>query len=403
MVQLKLHQHSVKVILLSILVLAFVLRYSESLLKNGLSFGDGGRDIFVAKRMAENGVFLNIAPLSSSPLIPNTPIYYQTLALFYKIGGLDAVLMLFIVGGVSVVYCTYLIAKLLFNNQWLALWAAFFIAVSSLFINLSSSVFQPNLQFIFAVWAFYLTAKALSTHQVKFYLMSLIPLFFSIALHNGGIPVAAIISGFLVLSYSRYVIKKSSDLRLKGYYLLVIAIWFLWLFLTYYHKDINPIFFGENEGSFYLSPSVIKNKFTQFTDFLFYYLGEGHFPPWTQSFFIFFACLAVVRGLKKRLIPLNIGSLILILILTLVFMIIVPGQEFRSWHFYLQTFLLCLLIPMAPKIAFDKKKSSYFLPIWILIFSYVSIFANVSREKNFDQPLLESKIAANAIKTDIYI
>lgn len=399
MAQLLTHKTSVNIVLLAILTLALVLRYSSSLLQNNLSFGDGGRDIFVAKKMAENGIFQNIDPLSSLSLIPNTPIYYQLIAIFYKIGGINAISLLFILSGVLVVYLTYQIVKLLFASEWLALWAALMVTISAFFINLSATIWPPHIQFSFTVLSLYLTIKILYTHQKKLYWLSLIPLFFTLTLHNSGIPIAFIFSVFMVVDYTRHHWKKTSPFKINVYYLAQALVWCAWLLSTYYHKTIN---FIPGQSNIYLSLTTIGEKYLSFGKNLFVIFGDGQLETTIALMLILSTLFALVVNLKHKFFPKSVSYLLFALLSLLALMPIVPGAEFRSWYFFLQLFLLFWLLPMAPRISFSQQKNSTpLLVIWIFLFSNLIIKANIKQKNEMFQTLGESRVAAQIIKMDL--
>lgn len=400
MTGIRLSKLSIIFILIAILVLSFTLRYSVAQQKNGYSFGDGGRDLFVIKHVADGSAPFNITPPSSSKLIPNTLIYYQMLGLFYRIGGLDFVLLMFVLSGVLVVFCTYLIIDLLFKFHWLSLWSAFLVGISPFFINLSSNIWQPNIQFPFAIASFCLVLTALSTHKIKYFYLSLIPFFLTLSLHNTGLPIVTLFSLFLVFDLRRNGL--SAEKKYQNIFLVLLCVmWLSWLGLTYYG---NPITLDGSDLFTEASPArLLSAKFVEFVISLFDINHvQDSLPLWIKISSPFLVIVAFIKNYQKKLLPRTITALIVALISFLLLLAIVPGAEYRGWYFYLQTYLLFILIPLMPIIVWQRKKTAnLLLAISVFLFSYVAYATFSPPELIFYEPLIESKIVAQVIETDV--
>lgn len=82
----------------------------------GFSFQDGARDVLVAQRLVAGQVSWEVAP-DSAGIIPNTPVLYWLIAGWYALGGLNGVLVWYMVAGALVMLLVYLTGTLLGNKE----------------------------------------------------------------------------------------------------------------------------------------------------------------------------------------------------------------------------------------------------------------------------------------------
>lgn len=402
MVGISLSKQSLILILFFIFSLAFVLRYGESIQENWLSFGDGGRDLLVTKWVSEGKTEFNITPLSSLTFIPNSFLYFQMLGLVSKIGGIEILSLIPVLGGSLVAIFSFFIINQIFKSQWLGLWSAFLVSTSIFFIRTASFVWQPYIQFPFTVSAFLFVLMALYTHQKKYYWLSLLPIFFSLSLHHSGILTSIIFSFFLVIDYWFFVFKLRFSWHNSGYFFSMFSLWTMWLVFIYFGRSLVLTEVSTSEiGAISLFDAVEQLK--AFVNGLFFaYSGHLFFLTWQKLLVFFLTIFALFRAGQQKFLPKRISIFILVCLTSLIFLVLVPGEEYRHWYFYFQTFLSYLLIPLSPRMIWPKKKNgNYLLILSVGFFSWLALRGFVLPGQLVVEPLNESRIAAGIIDSHL--
>lgn len=171
-----------RIILFCVLILGLYLRVYN--VPNTTEwFGDAGRDVLVAKHLTENPEMYRVTPLASSGkgILKNSPVYYWTLALVWKlIPSPYALIYLFPVMGIFTIFIAYRISRLVFPDKYSFIYP-FLLSLSGLLLFLSRNVWQPGF-------------------VPPLFLLSLYYLFRSVK-QNGTFLLLAVQLGFLALHY----------------------------------------------------------------------------------------------------------------------------------------------------------------------------------------------------------
>lgn len=191
-------------------------------------FGDSGRDVLVAKHLAEYREGFLVAPHASrgNGLIKNTPFYFWILGLSWLISGSeDGVIFLFSLFGAVNIILAFLIFKQ-FCSDYRALFFAYLVSISSVLINFSRNIWQPNLLPFFQLASILFYIKGLKKNWY-FYLSTQFA-FLALHIHFSYLPILLA----TLLLVIRILFKKKEKIKMLLFLLLVSINCFVWLFLS---------------------------------------------------------------------------------------------------------------------------------------------------------------------------
>jgi len=109
---------------------------------------DGARDVYVARKMHEEGKFLFIAPAAGGGggLIGNSPLYYWILKTVWEIMPTpEGIVFFFTLIGIFTILLSYFLGKTFLNSIIAGLMITALVSFNFIFILYSRQVFQPHL------------------------------------------------------------------------------------------------------------------------------------------------------------------------------------------------------------------------------------------------------------------
>jgi|GEM_PF-4289693 len=392
------------VILILVLLFSFLVRFQNSPEIRNFNFGDGGRDLLMAKHMADGSASLLEAPNSGFKSIPNTPVYYWYLALGYKLGGLTGALLLNILTGTLLVYLCYLIVLGLWKNDWLALGTAALAAISHKLIYASVNIWSPWPQLALIAATIFLATQAITTKQSRYYWLSLPIIFLAISFHTNTLPLGIITSIFLLWNYGQTTKLKKQPLKFLLWAANLGLVWLSWFVLTFRADTISSksnLWQDFNPSK--IAIDLLPLKFSKMLEFI----NEIHqswllFPDWLQLGLLILVFAGLLKNFWFGPLSKKIVSYIFFIQLTILLFVIIPtGAEFRDWYFGAQIFLNFILVSNLPWLL--MKPNSIITKIiqvgWFILLTWFSwsglvVALNPSNDSHF----LTDKVAKSIIK-----
>ncbi len=392
--------------LLSLILLSVIGLYSRTTNVESLfnvSFADGGRELLVTKRIAEERLGLDIAPWTTFSLIPNTPLLYWIMVPVYTNFNFIGINYMNAIMGVGIVLLSYYFFIILFKNHWLAFLFGVMTALSPGLISESVQIWQPYLQHVFLVGSLVFTTLALATKRQQYYWLAALFFFPSLSLHASAIPVIIIFSTFIIFDFRNQVKNKKYFKHPLFFYLLLGAVWISWLYLTYIVVGINHDFAQplQQNFQFLFSKEYIYKIANTFKATL-SYIGAMSSMRYLPSMLISIALiLVVIKNYFFGPLTKQLTLLFLLLLSTLTLAFIPYGTEFRAWYFFTQIFCCYLLLGILPILLFGKNRRGYFAQLlWVavlIIFGANSYFDMIAQKSN---PFDASKEIASMIISD---
>lgn len=395
----------VKVILSLILILAGVSRYHFSKEIGNFSFADGGRDVLIAKHIADGSASAFITPNSSFRIIPNTPVYFWILAVGYKLGGLKGIAMLHVIASIMVVYLSFKICLLIWEDKTIALVTAFFAATSVVLIEMTA-IWQTYIQLAFIASGIYFALKIFKFHKKTDYWLELIPIWFTLCLHNNGVIPAFLISLFIIWDYKKW--HKIQFNSTKNWFFLIglAGVWLSFGFLSYgLITNFFPWFFIQSE---IIEPIFDISLAIKFLSFLnnFYKMSEGYtaFPFWSQLIILPVIILGLLKNFYSGPLPKKTVVFLLAIILSTLGYFLMPVKVFADWWFIAQIFVSFLLLVGLPKLFFKNnliRKICQIILWGYLVYNSWPSFINILYATRYSYQ--ESKIVAERVILDAKI
>lgn len=330
-----------KYILILIIILAFVLRTYKlgsnppSLYWDEASLGYNAYSILKTAH-DEHGKFLPITNFGAFGDY-KPPLYIYATVPSIAILGFSEFAIRFpsALFGVLTVLLTYFLAKKLFEDERIALTAAFFLAISPWHLQFSRGAFEANLGLFFSVLGIYSFAK-FATEQPKYIFLSAASFLAAMYTFTGQRLFVPVILIVLVLQFKKEVIKNLKLVVLAAAISLVFF-WPLFRFVTgtiegklrfnevTIFKDLQPINdsirFRSKDG-FSWWANIIHNRRFFFTDQYLTHYFDAYNPR-----FLFFT-----GDVNPRLSIQTIGELYffdLILVLSGIYFLFAKRQKYR--------------------------------------------------------------------------
>lgn len=406
------YQHWSWVILSLLLGAGFWLRFQNIAEFSRLSFFDGGRDMLVAKHLADGLTSWKIAP-DSTGIFPNTPLYFLILGLSYKfLGGGIGVIGLHLVLGIGLIWLAFLIGRLL-ADELTGLFLAVLVTFSPGLIVASQTVWQPHFQYFFVGLAIYVWLKAVNGAESRWYFLSQVATILMLSLYNGVLPVAGLLSFGLIFSWFKTA-KHNQNFRslTKSFLVFSVVVWLIWfgaiygILLTFPNFSLsyiaNPfIHAGTNLNwlvkiyrIFCLSLQLITSNPGFAVIELFYLLGFSliYTNMFRQNLATFKQKKLNWQVLFFSLVYFSFGIALLL-----------PGGESFNWRITAQSLVLLILMGLIPAVVFQKHWSrwlAYLVILGVFFNSNFNFYRSHLLQKN-DGDFLVSQKLAEMINLDV--
>lgn len=353
----------VELILIGLIGLACWFRLQNINNFSKLSFSDGGRDVLVAKRLADGLTSWKIAP-DFVGIFPNTPAYFLILGFTYKFfGGINGIIGLNFILGIGVIWLLFLIGKRLVDVQTGLVLAALGVFSPGLIVA-SQTVWQPNLQYFFVALAIYSWITAVILVKPAWYFLSQLAVIAMLAIYNGVLPVAGLLSLGLVVSWLKFAKRQPDFKRLTLKFLgLSCLLWFIWLGIIYGILLSFPEF---NLNNIIYPLTGKASKLSLLAKLVKIFSLSNQLVSWQPSFLIpaivagvglgaAYVNLRILKPLKRVVKKLNqIFLFFFLAYLSLGIGCLLPEGENFAWRITAQSMLLLILIGLLPALIFKK-------------------------------------------------
>lgn len=316
---------------------------------------DCGRDLLVAKRVAEGKTSLWASPSTALESAKSSPQYYVILAGLYRLGGLEAISYFNLAVGLSVIMLNYLIVIQVTRDRVLGWFAALITSFLPIFITASIVTWQPHWEYLFGGLSLWLCLKAWEEKTFFWHVfaaLSLIPL---IHQEYFALPFAAIFTVFLIFSWVQKRKSKATShkwVQTVGLFIAIAVVWgtLVRVLVVLEGQSVMKNLVYETKNSEIFTFDTVLKKLTLMPHAVLYSLTDPvkYERFWKLQLGLIFVILAYAwHTAKTKSTKVQFG-LLGVLLLSILAVVIEPGTAVEYWHFTLQRQLFVLLLVMVP-------------------------------------------------------